>query len=730
MPINSPVSPTKRGVQLELLDEVSGQLLAQLQIHLRPNDPPEWLAEAQEGERLASVQLLEGCEYVYELLNTAAGRWQVDLPEVFSADDEGGQRGRLKTGLLTGLLTPRFALDGRVCKPVALEVRSQKLDYLSHYRWMLRDLSEHFGELVAQKFAASQLRFRPAPQRDPRALYPRCAYLGSILESGEFEAAMSQIVHRPQRKWRREEELQRPGRGISAHSQVARQFGQPGAKVPLALPHLPFAPRQILARRQVESRDTAENRVVKFILEEWMQTLDALQEALQMQKESAPRERGLYDCRRWKSILDRWYAEPLFREVGRLDYFPGGSTVLQKRPGYREVFGCYLSSQAASEITWSADEDTFTAGQKNVAALYEYWTFLQLAQSVGRVIGKPLDWDQMVELSDDRLCLHLRQGGQCVLRGEFVERNRHLQIELWFNRTYRPGSGSWTAQLRPDCSLQVHGQGLPSPVVVHFDAKYRLSENPLTSLEDPERNARNDDLLKMHAYRDAIRHSEGAYVLFPGNVSARHQQYSELLPGLGAFPLTPSEHGSAAGVHQLDQFLTSLLSHCGEQYSQHERHRYWETQTYQSPPSPTGLPQFHFLTRPPQDTQVLLGYVRSPAHWDWVQQTGLYNLRADSRRGSISLHSRELSAEFVLTYTTRRARLWRVSGAPRLYTRDMLLRSQYPGPKGELYLCLPIEPVEWECGCEQQVLEELKAETRGAPRVATWLEVAGRVVRL
>ena len=51
------------------------------------------------------------------------------------------------------------------------------------------------------------------------------------------------------------------------------------------------------------------------------------------------------------------------------------------------------------------------------------------------------------------------------------------------------------------------------------------------------------DLLKMHAYRDAIRRTSGAYVLYPGGDEAptRHAQYHEVLPGLGAFVLRPGE---------------------------------------------------------------------------------------------------------------------------------------------------------------------------------------------
>ena len=53
-----------------------------------------------------------------------------------------------------------------------------------------------------------------------------------------------------------------------------------------------------------------------------------------------------------------------------------------------------------------------------------------------------------------------------------------------------------------------------------------------TALDDEEQErlgvSRRDDLLKMHAYRDAIRRSAGAYVLFPGTSTPhRFREYVE-----------------------------------------------------------------------------------------------------------------------------------------------------------------------------------------------------------
>ena len=111
-------------------------------------------------------------------------------------------------------------------------------------------------------------------------------------------------------------------------------------------------------------------------------------------------------------------------------------------------------------------------------------------------------------------------------------------------------------------------------VHVHFDAKYRVEDwTGLFGMDsdevlDEERAAaqtggapKRADLLKMHAYRDAIRRTEGAYVIYPG----RHGQenvswfaFNDVLPGLGAFALRPG--AEAVGVDNLRTFLEDRAS--------------------------------------------------------------------------------------------------------------------------------------------------------------------------
>ena len=114
----------------------------------------------------------------------------------------------------------------------------------------------------------------------------------------------------------------------------------------------------------------------------------------------------------------------------------------------------------------------------------------------------------------------------------------------------------------------------------------------------------------MHAYRDAIRRSAGAYVLYPGTEKKEFRQYHELLPGLGAFALRPTVTGEAAGKLPLARFIEDMLEHIASQITQHERERFWVKEAYADQDYFSSvIPAASFLNYPPADTQVLLGYV-------------------------------------------------------------------------------------------------------------------------
>jgi hypothetical protein len=408
----------------------------------------------------------------------------------------------------------------------------------------------------------------------------------------------------------------------------------------------------------------------------------------------------------------------MFREVGRLQTFPIGNQVLQKRAGYRELLRTFVLAEigASLALNWDVD-DLFGASQRNVATLYEYWVFLQLARSVGRVCGTDLTVSAF-QLSSDEMSMAFRRGAASRLQWTTMARGRTMQVELYFNREFLVSAlpdASWSRAMRPDCSIRVRPDDSMGEVTaedltiwLHFDAKYRVEyadeqfSRPASDdaawaadAEELERLARSkrEDLLKMHAYRDAIRRSAGAFVLYPGDEQREpFTEYHEVLPGLGAFVLRPAPTG-ATGVKDLERFMTDVIDHLADRASQHERSRFWSTVIHR-PPVVTRrrdrrLPA---LPVPPSDAPVLCGFVKNDRHAAWIEDFGLYNVRAGDRRGAVAADAEILRAPDLVLYGRGRvATLWARRGPWFVQSRDELRRIGYPQPRGSVYLCCPVE---------------------------------------
>ena len=565
------------------LQNALGRRVGNLQISLLPNAKPriapvpllDLSEERDHDSSIPPIQLLEGWEYRFELRDLAvAGPFTTDRPEVFQPDTKEGRTGRLRPGSYTGSLAVAFMASGHEIGRVLLEVRSRKLNYLSEYRWMLRDIAEQMTEVVMDRFAVAQQSFSVDNTRDAVTLYERFAFLRSLITSDDFRAALGQILSRPHVAWADLHEPISPARGLRADSHSIKRLSSPGERMPWPGGRLPTLPVKVDQRRTQASTDTTPNRFVKYALETWRSTLSDIQGALRTSSPTATTARGVREVEQVLNEVDSFLASELFREVEDLRRFPNDDQVLQKRAGYRDVYRAYIQFEAAAKLSWTGGEDVYGAGQRDLAKLYEYWAFLVLAQLVSSILEIPFDFRALIEPSQHGLNVSLKTGKRCVLSGSANRSGRALSVELWFNRTFSTRSredGAWTRDMRPDYSIIVKpGDGETAsfePVALHFDAKYRVGaldevfgadsaeSAPALGTENTETaqgaTALRADLLKMHAYRDAIRRSVGAYVLYPGDQSEQIREYHEILPGLGAFALRPSISGDAQGTRHL-----------------------------------------------------------------------------------------------------------------------------------------------------------------------------------
>src|ERR1700694_4831128 len=103
-------------------------------------------------------------------------------------------------------------------------------------------------------------------------------------------------------------------------------------------------------------------------------------------------------------------------------------------------------------------------------------------------------------------------------------------------------------------------------------------------------------------------------------------------------------------------------------------------------------------------------------------------MRADpERNGSISVHSRQASAQVLVLYS--RAEIlgaWRLSGVTSVLTGLQLLALGYPSPRGDSYVCVQLTRRLWDAdGVELDYarirrLVEASSKPFGSPATTSW----------
>lgn len=712
-------------------------------------------AQAQaDGE--GQVQLLEGVRYEFELSDP---KYRLALAQHYSESQgivlpsraKGRQHcGVLNPGLATGRL-PMVIIDanGDELARADLEVRSRKLNYKEDYQQMLEDISAHGVDLLQELKAPSLFNAQPDPGHDPATLAQRFAFVRGLLQSAGFDNALHRITTHPHQIWQHETQERSISRGFKSSGKVMRQLAQGSRRVAVPAKHplhttLPTLPEFITVSRATPTQDTPENRFVKFALRAFHGFLDTMRSRVVDKTKDA---RLLQEITALCARLDEALGSDVLRHVGEPTFLPLGSPTLQRREGYREVLQAWLNFAMAAKLVWHGGDDVFGAGQRDVATLYEYWVFFKLINVVASVftLDKPAS-ETLLEPTADGFGLKLKAGKFMALKGRSTQPGRVLEVQFSYNRSFRATQksrlpGSWTENLRPDYTLSLWPVGFSAEeaelqelmVHVHFDAKYRIdqvaamlneatssdapSEAALESVLDSEKkdeargNYKRADLLKMHAYRDAIRRTQGAYVVYPGHAGAdkRLQSFHEVLPGLGAFALRPG-----TGTEVLEVFFRDVVSHVADRTSAREQNSFHTWKIYETAHAQTAQEQRaaylvvpekeaagKLRTAPPRETFVVVGWVKSAAHLQWIVKQRKYNFRMGSTPGALRLSAQVVGATYLLLHGDKDEAvpgLFRIANptdGPRVYSKGELKAMAYPTePSQEAYLVYEVESAE------------------------------------
>ncbi|MDE2980818.1 MAG: DUF2357 domain-containing protein [Gemmatimonadota bacterium] len=475
-----------------------------------------------------------------------------------------------------------------------LDLVSRKFDG-NQFDAMLHELTDTATTLPfsANEAAAGRYSVSTAPRDE--VLYHAFVYLRYILsdrapEEVRLLPALEMIVREPHRLWRshrRDVRIEAMTR-VDAHTPldlvtrpgvavVASSLSPAGARL---AERLRWRLPEFVSERKIRpTTDTAENRFVKAFIGQARTIIGRMRSAVSSRRPDAFRRNLLRDCDRMEAKLMPIARHSMWEEVGRMVRIPFSSTVLQRRRGYRRVLQHFSRIRLAPTIPLDNDGMRDLLELKNIALLYELWTFFRLVDEISAVLGRPPV--RSGPLATGPFQTAFPAGGTFQW-----DPGARLVYNQGFSRSRKPQQHSYSVPLIPDIALSVPAR--PNAGLHLFDAKFRVQTLTDVGLAaddkdvgDPKNAERagsfkRADIYKMHAYREAIPDAQSVWILYPGGefqffgkpedggqrgglVVSSAEGLPEELKGVGAIPLAPVIEGEGGNGRGMGTTSSSAL---------------------------------------------------------------------------------------------------------------------------------------------------------------------------
>jgi len=692
----------------------------------------------------STFQILEGNSYEYAF-NNKKYRLNCSIEGVVSQSKREPSIGRIVPNIYVGTLTlfvTDITKEGKEFT-ITIEVLATKFDteldksYRENYRFMLKDITDKCTELLMQINSPVEQNFETDFSRENETIYQRFSFISTIIQNKDFEEAVLKIIASPKTNWDTEEEVVDIRRIKRFNNAATKQIASGSNRIPLQVSHplyhagIQSIPSKINSFRKIEHTDTPENRFIKHALEVFLRFAEDCQQYFKAKEYARP----LIEASNLVTKLDGYLNQSFFKDISRPTSLKLNSPVLQRKNGYREILSAWLQFDLAAKLVWKGGDDVYKAGKRDIATLYEYWLFFTLYDlfkakfKIKDIEHEEKSYSHLLEPTRDGLNIMVKQGKHTALYGDFDADYRKLKVKFSYNRSFKGGTkytdeqaGSYTTTLRPDYTLSVWPAILKEKeaekqeliVHIHFDAKYKVTQFQIQTsidndlIEKEENNERkgiykNADLLKMHAYKDAIRRSGGAYILYPGTEKKEIRGFHEIIPGLGAFSINPTGQGN--DISELSKFIDLVIKHLLDRASQRENVGNKTHQIYQINKEDDNLlhePIPEYLNGKkliPDDTFVLVGYATTPDRFKWYEENKKYIFRMDEEMGSLELNNEVVNAKYLLLRRSGEntaSDLYEIkSSGPKVFSNNHLDKLKYPPsrtPK-DYYLAIEIEKV-------------------------------------
>lgn len=507
---------------------------------------------------------------IYEVIIIPKNGEQLTFYHEFSAFREAISRLPYSTTLTgnlhfqneVGFSTFDILEDNQRLLTVTFEVFPTKLDYKKDYRALLAGVNEEVYNLAYHFIKRTYLQGSAELFREPSSAE---FYRLLTAHFEQYERAIAQVERRPHHQLQtcyeevRGDRLRKQdSRGRAYLRKNAQRFVD--VKEGIEIGGRTVMPARGLLMKKQHTTDTHENRYVKFTMERIVSKLEHLQLAVKRFPDKQQADTDLIEqLEQMIGLLRVKLRQPFWRAIGKLDRTIN-SMVLQMGTGYREVFQVYVTISKSIVLKG----ELYKMAVKDIATLYEYWTFLKL----GRILESSCDAGEqdVIQLTNNGLFLNLKQNQRAVRH--FVHKTTGEKITLCYQ--YSTGKKIPTVTQKPDSMLSITKTDKDYSYEYIFDAKYRIEVRDGEAVGPKE-----EDINTMHRYRDSIvveragayeRRAFGAYVLFPWHdevAYVQHPLYESInTVNIGGLPFLPNS------TTLVEKIIDSLLNKTADELQQ------------------------------------------------------------------------------------------------------------------------------------------------------------------
>ncbi|MGG1482780.1 restriction endonuclease-like protein [Peribacillus castrilensis] len=451
---------------------------------------------------------------------------------------------------------------------VTLEIFPVKLDYQKDYRQLLEEVNDEIYNLafhfIRKTYLGANIKLEGKPSRAE-------FYRLMTKHFKQFIQAVNRIERQPHHILETSYVKAR-GDQLSKTDSYTRKYLQKRSQSFMEVENgirihgKTMMPREGVKPKKELRYDTMENRYVKWMMDRLIHKFDDLLGALMNKNKrwkEEPDAELLLRLNQMKQQLESRKNNVFWRSIGRLDRSVM-SLVLQMAPGYRDAFQIYLTVSKGLMLQGKL----YQMSVKDVATLYEYWTFLKLGQILSNKYT--LLSQDIVSVNRDGLFVNLEANR--TAKRVFEHPVTKEKIELIYQKYEKDLP---TIPQKPDSMLTIEKKGKNHRYNYVFDAKYRIDYAQPESYYQSRFKMPGpveDDINTMHRYRDSLvtmsngpyeRTAFGAYVLFPWSDEQSyedHHFYKSIdQVNIGGLPFLPN------ATYMVERFLECLIEKSPEE---------------------------------------------------------------------------------------------------------------------------------------------------------------------